>query len=64
MPPIETSYDPIVEILRLAYRRGLEIQREQAEKNKEISPPSSKEDLPTIEQELAQPVSQKDDSAK
>jgi hypothetical protein len=30
--PLSPEQDPIVEILRLAYRRGLAIQREQAQK--------------------------------
>ena len=58
----EPSDDPIVEILRLAYRRGLAIQREQAEKNKESSPTSSKGDMPTEERESVQTVSWKDHS--
>jgi hypothetical protein len=31
----DTEFDPVVEILRLAYRRGLAIQREQERETKE-----------------------------
>jgi hypothetical protein len=36
---LQTNYqnDPVVEILRLAYRRGLAIQQEQEEKSKGIN---------------------------
>lgn len=53
-----TNSDPIVEILRLAYRRGLAIQREREGKNKTIIPQSLRSDLSTIEQE--QPIEAKD----
>jgi hypothetical protein len=44
--------DPIVEILRLAYRRGLAIQREREATNKAIKIKSLQCDILTVEQEL------------
>ena len=42
--------DPVVEILRLAYRRGLAIQREQTEKSKATDTQSLQGDMLTVEQ--------------
>jgi hypothetical protein len=46
-----TQSDPIVEILRFAYRRGLALRREQEEKNKTISEDRLESDILIIEQE-------------
>jgi len=43
--------DLLVEILRLAYRRGLAIQQEQTAKSKVTNPGSLQGDLLTVEQE-------------
>ncbi|HLO17384.1 MAG TPA: hypothetical protein VK206_21300 [Anaerolineales bacterium] len=52
---LQTNYhnDPIVEILRLAYRRGLAIQREQEEKNKAVNLQAVEHDVLTIDQKDA-----------
>jgi hypothetical protein len=46
--------DPIVEILRLAYRRGLVIQREQEEKRQAVKPQSLELSNLDLKQELAE----------
>ncbi len=49
----DLQLDPVVEILRLAYRRGLGIQREQTANSKATNPGSLQGDLLTLEQEHA-----------
>ena len=45
--------DPVVEILRLAYRRGLAIQRESDEKSKSVNMQALPNGILTVGQELA-----------
>jgi hypothetical protein len=52
--------DPIVEILRLAYRRGLAIQQEQEEKRKAVSPQTLGVDIQIVEQEKAKELQAKE----
>jgi hypothetical protein len=62
MLQIETRSDPIVEILRLAYRRGLALRQEQEEKSRAMNPSPLQgaitvvELAPTREIEEAQPT--------
>jgi hypothetical protein len=56
--------DPVVEILRLAYRRGLAIQREQEEKSKEIKLRPIQGEILTAERKILQTIIQKDYSHK
>ncbi len=47
----DLQIDPIVEILRLAYRRGLAVRQEQTAKSKATNPGSLQGDILTVEQE-------------
>jgi hypothetical protein len=49
LPP-NLQDDPIVTILRLAYRRGLAVQREQTKQSKAMQQQSFQNDLLTVEQ--------------
>ena len=51
MLPVDPRTDPVVEILRLAYRRGLAIQREQEERGTIVSQQAPKGEIRGIELE-------------
>lgn len=51
-----TQSDPIVEILRLAYRRGLALRQVQEEKNNAINPQPLQSDVMEAGQELPRQI--------
>ena len=53
MLQVNPHVDPLVEILRLAYRRGLAIRQEQEEKNKAVNVQPSDGDNPITESKEA-----------